>query len=173
MKVLIACEYSGVPGYPGYRVTSDGAVQSRWRRGTRVWSDHWAYLSPRVDKKGYLSVVLCNQDGHKSIRIHRLVATAFIPNVNSLPCVRHLDGNPANNRVENLAWGTYADNENDKRKHGTWNARNGGARLTPEQVQGIRKRCNSGERHKDIADDFGVSRPTITRIANNKTWRQQ
>ncbi|WP_085368570.1 HNH endonuclease [Leifsonia sp. NCR5] len=51
--------------------------------------------------------------------IHRLVAQAFIPNPHDYPLVRHLDGNPTNNSVDNLAWGTSAMNTADAQAHGT------------------------------------------------------
>lgn len=50
--------------------------------------------------------------------IHRLVAEAFLgPPPFARALVRHLDGDPANNRVENLAWGTYGENLADLHRH--------------------------------------------------------
>lgn len=105
------------------------------------------------------------------VRVHRLVATAFVPNPNCLPCVRHLDGNPGNNHADNLAWGSYKQNEHDKKRHGTWWLRMGGSVLNEEQVKEIRLRYEAGERQRDLATEFGVSRPTITRAINGSTWR--
>lgn len=65
---------------------------------------HWK------DKDWYLMVILCNKWKNKTLRVHRLVAIAFIPNPNNYPVVMHLDNDPSNNRVENLKWGTYKDN---------------------------------------------------------------
>jgi len=49
----------------------------------------------------------------KPFPVHRLVAEAFIPNPENLPCVCHRDDNPLNNHVDNLFWGTQADNIRD------------------------------------------------------------
>lgn len=59
---------------------------------------------------GYLCVQLMNNSSHKLVYIHRLVAEAFIPNPDSLPCVNHKDENKENNRVENLEWCTHSYN---------------------------------------------------------------
>ena len=76
-------------------------------------------LKPTTESSGYLVVKM--QVGKKSIvkKIHRLVAEAFIPNPDNLPCVNHKDENCTNNSKDNLEWCTYKHNAN----HGTRNDR--------------------------------------------------
>lgn len=171
-------EYKIIPNFPAYRVSNTGKIQSRWKRGAFFSGfkikDDWKDLPTHPDAGGYLQVHLCDGYGKvKTARLHNLVAELFI---GKMPAnkrvVRHLDSNPSNNCVENLAYGTYAENENDKIENGTWNTRNGGAKITTTQVREIRKRLQDGESHNSLALEFGVSRPTITRIANNKIWRE-
>ena len=59
----------------------------------------------RIDKKGYLK--------YGSFSIHRLVAELFIPNPENKPCVDHIDTDKHNNRVDNLRWVTYKENNNN------------------------------------------------------------
>lgn len=60
--------------------------------------------------KGYYNVELNVNGVAKKIFVHRLVALAFIPNINNLPCINHKDENPLNNRMENLEWCTIEYN---------------------------------------------------------------
>lgn len=52
----------------------------------------------------YKYVSLYFNNVKKTLRVHRLVALAFIPNPNNLPCINHIDENKLNNCVENLEW---------------------------------------------------------------------
>lgn len=83
-----------VKDYPNYSVNHLGEVFNN-KTGRKL---------KHTVKKGYCSVYLYNENGRKCFLIHRLVATAFIPNPNNLPEVNHKDENPSNNNVENLEW---------------------------------------------------------------------
>ena len=69
----------------------------------------------------YKFVTLCNDGKILSVGIHRLVATAFIPNPNGLKCVNHIDGDGSNNSVENLEWCTNRENCLHAKKNGWTN----------------------------------------------------
>ena len=63
-------------------------------------------LKPVTDRHGYLIVGLWQNNKHKTYKVHRLVAEAFLPNPDNLPQVNHKDENKLNNNVDNLEWCT-------------------------------------------------------------------
>lgn len=67
-------------------------------------------LSLRKAPRGYLRVRLYDNGKEHEEMVHRLVAETFIPNKKHLPSVIHKDGDKTNNRLENLAWSQYSDN---------------------------------------------------------------
>ena len=105
-----------IEGYEGlYQVSDFGDVRRLAGNGckkTRV-------LKPAKYGCGYLYVNFCKNNKVKKHKIHRLVATAFIPNLYNLPEVNHIDEDKTNNRVDNLEWCTSKQNCN----HGTRNER--------------------------------------------------
>jgi len=100
-----------VKGYEGYyAVSSLGRVKSLYRvtispSGKRYTCQE-KFLSSAKRKDGYQYVMLCREGKGKLQTIHRLVATAFIPNPSNLPYINHKDENPSNNCVDNLEWCT-------------------------------------------------------------------
>lgn len=169
-------EYKEVPGFPAYRINDKGRLQTRWTWGPHysgyTFPDKWKDLPSKPNDKGYIPVNIRAGNGKsRRTHIHRLVAEVFIgPPPFERAVVRHLDGNPLNNSSDNLSWGSYKDNEDDKIAHGTHNSRISNAKLTPDHVREIRSRASEGEAQKDLATLFGVSRPTITRIVNRTIW---
>lgn len=71
-------------------------------------------IKPYVNQRnGYVYVYLCNEGKEKNIRLHRLVAEAFLDNPYQLPQINHIDGNKQNNQVSNLEWCTASYNIRD------------------------------------------------------------
>ena len=106
-----------VKGWEGfYEVSSLGCVKSLPRRGTSG-----GIVIPSFNNtKGYARLRLYNgKSNTKMVAVHRLVATAFIPNPHNNPEVNHINEIKSDNRVENLEWVSSSDNC----KHGTRLAR--------------------------------------------------
>lgn len=97
-------KWKEIPNTDGlYLISSEGKVFSV--RSNKV-------LRNQQIKNGYWRIEL-NVDGEKERHfIHRLVAEAFLPNPDNLPCVNHKDENPSNNCVDNLEWCTHSYNTN-------------------------------------------------------------
>src|SRR5262245_48467708 len=187
--MLIECR--DVVEEQGYRVDSEGGVWSRLDTHGRL-TVRWRRLSQVKDCCGYLRVGIKS----RSRLVHRLVMEHFVgPCPPGMEC-RHLDGNPANNRLENLAWGTPAENHADAMRHGTAfclrpegrehsaglhqhmrnkrGERHHRAKLTDEQVEMIRRTVVPGVRDGSVArlsGMFGVTDKTIRMIAAGKRRR--
>src|SRR5690625_5266754 len=98
--------WKSVVGYEGlYEVSNRGEIRSKDRQ---VWNGNVYYEKKgRILKKtktttGYWKVELYKNKKRKSKRVHRLVAKAFIPREKGKELINHLDGNPLNNKVNNL-----------------------------------------------------------------------
>ncbi len=67
-------------------------------------------LKQASDRYGYLVVGLCENSKVHMVKVHRLVAKAFIPNDENKPQIDHIDGNKTNNHYTNLRWATPREN---------------------------------------------------------------
>lgn len=101
--------WQDIPGHLGYKVSDQGRVLGR--RGN--------VLSPKITKKGnYRLVWLITEDGGKSRKVHHLVFEAFVgPRPKGMEAC-HRDGDPSNNQLTNLRWGTKSSNALDRVSHG-------------------------------------------------------
>lgn len=95
-------QYKDIQGYEGYyQISNLGNVKNVITNKVK---------KNRLAKTGYYDTILCVNQVKKCIKIHRLVAIAFIPNTLNKSDVNHIDGNKANNIVENLEWCTKSEN---------------------------------------------------------------
>lgn len=102
-----------IKGYEGlYAITSCGKVWSYYSCG---------FIAQRLNNNGYLQVQLVKNGKRKNKRVHRLVAEAYIPNINNKPQVSHKDECKTHNWVGNLEWATSKENNNMplRRKRGS------------------------------------------------------
>lgn len=101
--------WKNVVGYEGlYMVSNMGRIKSceRYResKGNSLVKVREKILKPKNTKDGYKEITLSKYGKMKYYRVHRLVASAFLPNSNNLPQVNHINEDKTDNRVENLEW---------------------------------------------------------------------
>lgn len=101
--------WKDIPGYEGrYQVSCLGRVRSFdilvGTKGGKKILRKGRVLIPVVNKDGYHIVSLCDGLTKKGIRVHRIVASVFVPNPLGYSIVNHKDRNPANNVASNLEW---------------------------------------------------------------------
>lgn len=106
--------WKDVVGFEGlYQVSNLGRIYIMDKRlfgctGYRLVKGKIAKL--QIDKKGYFMKMFTGINGKKNMFIHRAVAMAFIPNPENKPAVNHLNGIRTDNRVDNIEWCTYSEN---------------------------------------------------------------
>ena len=144
--------WKDIPGYEGYyQASRDGRIRSCSRFNDKTHAIRpGKELKLYVGDNGYLHCSL-SIDGKFTLgSVHRLVASAWIPNVDNKPQVNHIDGNKVNNQIENLEWVTQSENMNHAKDHGLWDPQKCG---NIEQIRhGIPVRCiTDGKTYNSIA----------------------
>ena len=108
-------EWRAIDGTNGrYEVSNTGKIRSMNYKRTGTVRE----LLPAKDKKGYFRTAIVINGKPKTIKVHREIAKAFIPNPCNLPQINHKDGNKTNNNVSNLEWITNVDNAHHAIKNG-------------------------------------------------------
>lgn len=173
-------QWAEIPGFSRYQVSDTGRVRAksytvvcgRYRGGVRRLPERELSTPDRGD--GYRVIQLtADVGGRVNFGVHRLVTLAFLG-----PCplgmeVRHLDGNPSNNTLVNLAYGTPKENNADKVRHGTQTRgeQHSSAKLTDAEVLEIRERAVAGETVASIAGRFNVRPRTVGAIVQGAIWK--
>lgn len=130
--------------YPMYIAYPDGRIYSNKSN---------KFLKFSYDNQGYARVGLyIGNYKAKTIKVHRLIAESFIPNLENKIDVNHINGIKTDNRVENLEWCTRSENL----KHAF---DNGLKIVTDKQIEGVKERfrkpvidINTGIEYKSLKD---------------------
>lgn len=155
-----------IPGYEGYFAREDGVIFSNRRGALKPLKPHAQRNGPCWRQRVMLGQDVCRL-------VNRLVCMAFH---GEPPTLRHeaahLNGDSMDNRAENLAWKTSAENAADRIPHGTMirGSDHGLSKLTEGQVREMRALHGVGWSGKDLCDKYGMSKASVSRIVNGKTW---
>jgi hypothetical protein len=157
--------WAPVPGWPGCEVSDRGRVRR---------ASDGALVRQFVRSSGYLAVHVPGETTSNLPRrqfVHRLVLEAFVGPRGPGQVTRHINGNPKDNRVENLAWGSEKENNADRRRHGRMpdGERSPNAKLTEAAVRAIR-RMPEDVSNADIAAIAGVNRSIISQVRRGLRW---
>lgn len=167
-----------------YEVSNLGRVRSVDREFIRADGQRQCrrgrVLTPTRVGRNYLSVTL--RFG-KRRTVHRMVAIAFLgPRPGEDFIVAHNDGDPSNNRLDNLRWATPSENQQDSIRHGTKYShpvgskqadRNPRAQLTWSQVELMRAEyAKGGASERQIAERHGIGKSQAHNILSGKSWQK-
>lgn len=165
-----------IPGFSSkYQAGSDGRIYCFSDFKTHARKPYPFPLSPSNATTGYPFVQIIEGGRRRSSNVHTLVCLAF-KGVKPSPIheTRHMDGNKENSLPSNLEWGTPAENEADKRRHGTVaeGSRHGIAKLNDEAVRILRIAIPQGLWNPvDAAKVFGVDPSVIRAAVKGKNWK--
>lgn len=180
--------WKDIEGFEGlYQVSNLGQVKALERlvmNNGGLQHKHERILKPNASNNTHCIVVLCKEGKTYPRLVHRLVASAFIPNPDSKPNVDHIDTDKRNNHVTNLRWVTQKENCNNpltrlhgsaaKKGHPYW-----GKPLSEESRKKIsdalKGRKLSDEHRKKLSESHKGKRPseeTIKKIVATRKRRK-
>lgn len=159
-----------IEGYEDYEISNYGYVWSLNYRRLGIKEK----LTGQTDKDGYKTVLINKKGVRKVLKVHRLVAKAFIPNPENKPQVNHKNGNKENNNYTNLEWVTGSENVlHNFHTLGRVNVRGSehkNSKLTEAQVIEI-YRLKGTHKSRDMIKKYGISQQNISRIHTQKSWK--
>jgi hypothetical protein len=173
--------WKAIPGFNGYYEASNyGRIKSLSRyvpdyRGFRLIKER--IIKVNFNSKGYYQVSIYHpKTGKQKLKVHRLVAMAFIDNPNNKPQVNHINCIKTDNNVDNLEWCTNDENQ----KHACENGLKGSAigsksprtNLTEEIVLKIKKTpAKTKQERVKVANSFGITLRCYEHIKYGSSWK--
>lgn len=83
----------------------------------------------------------------------------------------HSCGNRGCVNPRHLRWASQEENDDDKRRHGTWDSRKSGAKITPDMARLIRSDRAAGRTYEQIAATRGVTKAIVGQVVTGRSWR--
>lgn len=173
-----------IPGWVGlYEASTLGRIRSldrewvqphtRTGRPVKMTKKGRVLRTPR-ERTGYQRVTL-RAPGRKEVRsVHQLILEAFVGMRPDGMVCRHLNGDPADNRLCNLAWGTVEQNVRDREDHGRTvrGSKHWQSRFSEDEVLKIRQEKASGMGISDLARKYHAPISTINNLLEGgKNWK--
>lgn len=126
----------------------------------------------------YLGVSLFAKPHAQRFYLHRLVASAFVPNPDNKPHVNHINYNRYDNRAANLEWVTPRENTRHSAQAGRLGCINPvvgeshhSARLSENAVKWLRLSWKPGDSVAELATHFGVTKRALYQVLRGRTWK--
>jgi len=179
-----SCTWSDIVGWEGkYKISDRGDVLSVGRvvlskdhngKPTKAIVDE-KILKNKIGKVGYPYVTFKDMDTRKTFKVHRLVATAFIPNPENKPSVNHINGIKSDNRVDNLEWCTNVENARHAVLHGlntpTTGTKHWNHKHTEHDATLVKTEYANGMSRKQISDQYGYGYVFIYNVTSGQRWK--
>jgi HNH endonuclease/NUMOD4 motif-containing protein/ribosomal L20-like protein len=149
-----------------------------WQWGGKAKEEYPLVMAPLLYRKGYYKVHCSSCGGTRRkqrLFVHRAVWAAFNGTIPKGLTINHIDGNPANNRLDNLELATYAEQIRHATKLGLIRHRTkDGWRkptMTPEKVRELRRLRSEGWTQTALAKRYNIAQSNVRWILIGKTWR--
>ena len=167
-------DWKPIPGFEGYyEININGEIRGVDRYDTRGRLRQGKIMKLGKAVFGYLTVQLSKEGKQHMNSVHRLLKLTFHgPPPFKDAQVRHYDGNPLNNSLDNLVWGTAKENKEDQFRHGRTNRgeENVTSKLTEFDIKRLRELKSMGVTNIEISKIFDVTQTTVGDILKGRTW---
>ena len=155
--------WKDIPGYEDtLQASSLGRIRCKKKGRRRKITDGNIIRARIRDRTGHLSFSIHHT---REEQVHRMVAATFLGPCPEGMMVLHNNGEPADNRPENLRYGTASDNDHDLYLQGGKRSK-----LDLSDVEGIRYGVSCGHTDSELAWNFDVDTSMINRIRNRKRY---